>query len=262
VTTPSYRDNVASEARAEARRAIRAAKPGNGGSPVIPIIMIGLGLYLAWFAIRYWRDKTTIWPSDPVKDVLQGKGLPKPDRAVPVAARAGDAEAAAGPAAAEASGGHFASEAGQFGGADGEAIAKDAASYAGKVRYVWGGANPATGWDCSGMVNYVLCHDLGLNIPGYKGGTFNGKQHGTNVAGWLAWSGAAKIGTWTPPAGGAPAAGSQSHASPPSPGGLWWIDQGNSTVVEASRAHGDAESWVGPYPTKAAAEAALRQAQT
>lgn len=47
------------------------------GSPVIPLIMIGSGLYLMWFAVKYWRGTgPATWPSYPVKSVLQGKGLP------------------------------------------------------------------------------------------------------------------------------------------------------------------------------------------
>ena len=70
----------------------------------------------------------------------------------------------------------------------GKAIASDALKYKGR-RYVWGGASPATGWDCSGMVNYVLCHDMKLEIPGYQGGTFTGTTHGPNVASYIGWPG-------------------------------------------------------------------------
>lgn len=46
----------------------------------------------------------------------------------------------------------------------GARIAAAAERYAGRVPYKWGGATPS-GWDCSGMVTYVLHHDLGLNLP-------------------------------------------------------------------------------------------------
>ena len=46
-----------------------------GDAPVIPVILLGTGMYLAWFGIHYWRSDVK-WPTDPVKDILQGKGLP------------------------------------------------------------------------------------------------------------------------------------------------------------------------------------------
>lgn len=49
--------------------------PVIGGAPVIPIVIIGIGMYLAWFGVHYWRSDTK-YPTDPVKAVLQGKGLP------------------------------------------------------------------------------------------------------------------------------------------------------------------------------------------
>jgi len=47
-----------------------------GDAPVVPVILLITGGYLAWFGIHYFKDIKTIWPSTPVKDVLQGKGIP------------------------------------------------------------------------------------------------------------------------------------------------------------------------------------------
>jgi hypothetical protein len=47
-----------------------------GDAPVIPLFLLGTGMYLAWFGVHYWRSDTR-YPTDPVKAVLQGKGLPK-----------------------------------------------------------------------------------------------------------------------------------------------------------------------------------------
>lgn len=46
-----------------------------GDAPVIPLVIIGTGMYLAWFGVHYWRSDTK-WPTDPVKAVLQGKPVP------------------------------------------------------------------------------------------------------------------------------------------------------------------------------------------
>lgn len=71
-------------------------------------------------------------------------------------------------------------------------IADSLRKYVHRVPYRWAGANPR-GWDCSGAVNYCLCHDLRLPIPGYRGGTFNGSVHGPATGGWMAWSGLREI---------------------------------------------------------------------
>jgi hypothetical protein len=39
------------------------------------LLLIAVGGYLLWFGVHYWRQDIR-WPSDPVKAVLQGKGLP------------------------------------------------------------------------------------------------------------------------------------------------------------------------------------------
>jgi hypothetical protein len=55
-----------------------------GDVPVIPVILIGIGAYLAWFGIHYW-DSATKWPTDPLKAVLTGKPIPAPSGQTPAA---------------------------------------------------------------------------------------------------------------------------------------------------------------------------------
>jgi hypothetical protein len=55
----------------------RKIKTPVGEAPVVPVILLGTGMYLAWFGVHYWRSDTK-WPTDPVKSVLQGKGVPPP----------------------------------------------------------------------------------------------------------------------------------------------------------------------------------------
>lgn len=47
-----------------------------GDAPVIPILLLGIGAYLMWYGIKYWRSSNTRWATDPIKHVLQGRGLP------------------------------------------------------------------------------------------------------------------------------------------------------------------------------------------
>lgn len=69
----------------------------------------------------------------------------------------------------------------------GAQVAADAVRYLGHG-YVSGG------WDCSGMVNHVLSADLGMAIPGYKPGEFQGPPpHGPVVGDYLSWGGAETI---------------------------------------------------------------------
>lgn len=46
-----------------------------GDAPVVPVFLIGAGMYLAWFGVHYWRSDVK-WPTDVIKAVLQGKPLP------------------------------------------------------------------------------------------------------------------------------------------------------------------------------------------
>jgi hypothetical protein len=46
-----------------------------GDAPVVPVILILVGAYLAWFGVHYWKTDVK-WPTTPIKDVLTGQGLP------------------------------------------------------------------------------------------------------------------------------------------------------------------------------------------
>lgn len=76
------------------------------------------------------------------------------------------------------------------GAANGQIVAA-ALRYKGKVPYRTGGGNPR-GWDCSGMVNYVLGHDLGLVLPGGFH-NFSGATHGPVVVQYMTWGGAVTV---------------------------------------------------------------------
>jgi cell wall-associated NlpC family hydrolase len=52
-------------------------------------------------------------------------------------------------------------------------------------------SDPSRGFDCSGLVNWVVGHDLGLDIPGHRGGSYSG--HGPTAIQWYTWSGAVSI---------------------------------------------------------------------
>lgn len=73
---------------------------------IVPIVMIGVGGYLAWFAVHYWRGTgELVWPSAPIKSVLQGKGLPANTAATSTTAELTAYETSYAAAAAQASGG-------------------------------------------------------------------------------------------------------------------------------------------------------------
>lgn len=138
-----------------------------GDTPLIPVMLMAAGAYLAWFGVHYWRTDTA-WPTDPVKAVLQGKALPTRSYASYQKA-ASDVVSGAQSAPATSGGtGGSASQSSFTGG--GSAIATAALKYVG-AGYVFGGNASSVGnWDCSSFTSYVLGHDLGLPLPGGKWG--------------------------------------------------------------------------------------------
>lgn len=56
-------------------------------TPVMPVMLLIGGSYLAWFGVHYWRDQALKWPSDPVKSVVTGKGVPTPQPAATVSSQ-------------------------------------------------------------------------------------------------------------------------------------------------------------------------------
>jgi hypothetical protein len=74
-------------------------------------------------------------------------------------------------------------------------IATLAQTFIGKWSYVWGGAPGIMGGsgDCSSFVNFITGAKLGLAIPGYAAGAYNGSSHGPATTEWLVWSGCATV---------------------------------------------------------------------
>lgn len=98
-----------------------------------------------------------------------------------------DPSTAGGPATGASS---VVSSSGSFG--SNSAIANAAMKYNHTTLYIFGKARPYTGWDCSGFVNYVLGHDLGMTLPGGVK-NFDGSWHGPVSAQYCLWSGAVTV---------------------------------------------------------------------
>lgn len=146
-------------------------------APLVPVAVVGIGVYLAWFGTHYWGTDTK-WPSEPVKAVLTGKPLPTPSGQT----------SAADIAAAANVGGAGGTAAGAAGGAGttNSAVANDAMKYVGQG-YIYGGPSQPGRWDCSSFVNYVVGHDLNLPIPGGSWALVcsNGSSHGPATPSWM-----------------------------------------------------------------------------
>lgn len=112
-------------------------------------------------------------------------------------------------------------------GAYGSAIYTDARRYLG-VSYSWGHANPLSGFDCSGLVNWVIGHDLNNWIPGIRPGSFTGASHGPDTTAWLSSSLCTNIprakattgdlAVWTSHMGIVADSGAQNYLYAPTPG--------------------------------------------
>jgi hypothetical protein len=100
-----------------------APGPSVGPAPVIPLFLLAAGGYLLWFGVHYWRDPSVRWPTDPVKGVLQGKGIPPHTAATTVEADLTAAVASGTAAQAASTGGGGAGAGGAAGIAPGQSMA-------------------------------------------------------------------------------------------------------------------------------------------
>jgi cell wall-associated NlpC family hydrolase len=131
--------------------------------------VIGLGVLLIWSGMRGAKLTTSL------RDLIAGKQPPA--GTLPIV---GTSAATSGSGSGSGSGSTVTDS----------VIANTALQYAGVVPYVWGASSPK-GWDCSGMVNYVIGHQLGMAIPGYPNGNYTG--HGPVTEEWYVWDGATTI---------------------------------------------------------------------
>lgn len=124
--------------------------------------------------VLMWSGLHGVGLTDSVQNLIQGKPFPKTQTdAITVPADSG----------------------GSFGGFSGStsAIAADAMQYQG-TGYKWAGNGSAPGvWDCSSFWTYVINHDLGIAVPGYKPFKFGGRGHGPTVATYRIWTGAKTV---------------------------------------------------------------------
>ena len=130
-------------------------------------------------AVVLWAGMRGVAVSDAFRQLLRGKALEAPDID-------GEAGAALGQVAASGTG----AAAGT-----GSTISDAGMRYVGgETRYMFGRANPANGWDCSGFTSWVLNHDCGIPIPGYsRPYSFEGTSHGPVSGQYFAWTGAQRI---------------------------------------------------------------------
>ena len=141
--------------------------PGAKGVQGIAVAATLAGGVLVWSGIRGWSVTGTL------RDLITGVDPTGQGQADPISGTAAGGDGGGG------------------GVTSGSAIATQALTYVGHP-YLYGGAPGADGkhpWDCSSFINWVIGHDIGLAIPGYKPGKYDGTAHGPPTGSWLIWSG-------------------------------------------------------------------------
>lgn len=129
-----------------------------GDAPIIPVLLLGIGGYLAWFGAHYFKSDTT-WPTDPIKSALTTGAIAAPTY---TQEQQQQANLSTYITSVESGG----SSASSITANTGNAISDDAMKYVGSG-YVYGGnADKIGNWDCSSFVSYVLGHDLSIPLPG------------------------------------------------------------------------------------------------
>lgn len=135
----------------------------------------GVGLLFVWSGIRGWSVTGL------ATDIIQGKRPSQTETlglTAPQSQGAGSAGSNASPSSSSSSN-----------------VANEALKYQGHC-YVFGGApgpDASRCWDCSSFVNWIVGHKLGMAIPGYGPGKYNGSVHGPPTGMWGVWPGLHRV---------------------------------------------------------------------
>lgn len=135
----------------------------------VAVAAVGAGVVFVYSGVKGWSVLSTI------QDVVAGKA-PK-ESETNVLTSSGGGNGSTGP-----------------GGNTGNALADEALKYKGHA-YLYGGSpgpNAANPWDCSSMVNSDASR-IGLPIPGYGPGEYDGSTHGPPTGSWLIWPGLKRV---------------------------------------------------------------------
>jgi cell wall-associated NlpC family hydrolase len=128
---------------------------------------VAIGSVFVWSGIRGWSILGTL------SDILLGKA-PQQSTQVPLTVL-GEGGGNAGVSGTTVTGD----------------IAATALQYQGHA-YRFGGSPGRDGsqpWDCSSFVNFVIGIKLGMQIPGYSAGGYDGSSHGPPTGVWGVWNG-------------------------------------------------------------------------